>query len=134
MSVEYLYLITAHPPVVNITPLTAMIDEGGQVTFSCSATGLAANTFVYGWLLNGAPVRRQRNSRLVVTASEDTAGNYRCTVRNGYGGFSRSMVARLILSKCANSLWCFIYYHYVFSRPILSTSNSELYWIQCYME
>jgi len=134
MSVEYLYPITAHLPVVKITPLTATVNEGDQVTFSCSATGLAADTFVYGWLLNEVPVRRQRNSRLVVTASEDTAGDYRCTVRNEYGGFGRSMIASLILSKCANSSWCFMCYHYVFLRPILSTSNSELYWIQCYME
>jgi len=85
--------------VVIISPLTASSDEGDQNTFSCSATGLAANTFVYGWLLNGRPIRRQRGQTLVVTTSEESAGNYECTVRNTYGNFGKSVVATLSLSK-----------------------------------
>ena len=85
--------------MVTISPLTTNANPGQQVTFSCSATGLAADTFVYGWLLNGVPVRRERNPSLVITASEDISGDYQCTVRNLYKGFTKSSVATLILSK-----------------------------------
>ena len=79
--------------------MTRNANPGDQVTFSCSATGLWANTFVYGWLLNGVPVEGETKSSLVVTASEDNAGDYECTVRNKYSGFARSSAAKLILSK-----------------------------------
>ena len=85
--------------MVTITQSTAKADEGQQVMFSCSATGLAAHTFVYGWLLNGRPIKRQKRQTLFVTTSEDNAGNYECTVRNTYGNFGRSRIATLSLSK-----------------------------------
>jgi len=121
------YCIAAHPPVVTITPLTTTVHQGDQVTFLCSATGVAADTFVYGWLLNGVPVRGQRNPSLVVTSSEDTAGNYYCTVRNVYGDFNRSRVAKLILSKCANNSWCLcaiiMYSEDQFCQPVTVSYN-----------
>ena len=85
--------------MIDITSFTTRANPGEQVTISCSATGLAANTFVYGWLLNGVPVRRERRQSIVVTASENTAGDYQCTVRNVYGGFTKSSVITLILSE-----------------------------------
>jgi len=92
-------LLTVHPPMVNITPLTANGDKGEHITFSCSATGLGASTFVYGWLLNGVPIRSETKQNIIVTASGDTAGDYQCTVRNDYGGFSISRLAKLSLCK-----------------------------------
>jgi len=94
-----LYFVIVHPPVVIIMQSTPHADEGEQVTFSCSATGLAAHTFVYGWLLNGRPIKRQKRQTLLVTTSEDSAGDYECTVRNTYGNFGRSRIATLSLSK-----------------------------------
>ena len=85
--------------MVTLTPLEAYAEEGVQVTFSCSATGLSASTFVYGWLLNGRPIKKQIRQTLVVTTSEDNSGNYECTVRNQYGNFGKSRVATLSLSK-----------------------------------
>jgi len=81
--------------------MTKNATQGQQVTFSCSATGLAADTFVYGWLRNGFHVKKESNSSLVVIAAEDTAGDYQCTVRNVHGGFSESSMATLILSEYA---------------------------------
>ncbi|XP_065905683.1 latrophilin-like protein LAT-2 isoform X2 [Dysidea avara] len=89
----------AHPLVVTISPLNITADRGKQVTFSCSATGIAANSFTYGWLLNGVPVSGEESSSLVATASEDNTGDYQCTVRNKYGGFNQSSVATLILNQ-----------------------------------
>ena len=85
--------------------MTRNSNPGDQVTYSCSVTGSRANdTFVYGWLLNGAPLERKIKSSLTVTASEDSAGNYECTVRNAFGEFGQSSVARLILSKNITNL------------------------------
>ena len=95
----FFFVIIVHPPVVTISPLTASTDAGKQVKFSCSATGLSANTFVYGWLQNGRPIKKQRKQTLTVTTSENNAGNYECTVRNQYGNFGKSRVATLSLSK-----------------------------------
>ena len=93
------FLLTAHDPVATITSSGEKAIPGDQATFTCSATGLAANTFVYGWLLNGAPVERETRQKLIVTASIKTAGDYQCTAKNVYGGFGRSNVATLSLSK-----------------------------------
>ena len=93
-------LLTVRPPAVVITPsLTTTVDQGDQVTFSCSATGLAADTFVYGWLLNRVTVKGETGQILDVTTSSDAVGNYQCTVRNVYGRLGKSKVATLILSK-----------------------------------
>jgi len=92
-------VLTAHPPMVTIMPMTANGVKGERVTFSCSATGLGASMFTYGWLLNGVPVKRKTEQNLIVAASGDTAGDYQCTVRNEYGGFSRSRSATLSLSN-----------------------------------
>ena len=86
--------------MATITSSTNEADSGQPVTFSCSATGVGANSFVYGWLLNGDPVEMRTMQTLKVAASEDTAGDYQCTVRNRFKGFSRSKVVRLTLSKC----------------------------------
>ena len=82
-----------------ITPLTETADQGAQVRFSCSATGLAADTFVYGWLLNRVTVKGETGQVLDVATSSDTVGNYQCIVRNVYGRLGESKVATLILSK-----------------------------------
>ena len=92
------FLLTADP-VATITSSGERANPGDQVTFTCSATGLAANTFVYGWLLNGATVERETRQNLIVTASIKTAGDYQCTAKNVYGEFGRSEVATLSLSK-----------------------------------
>ena len=94
--------------MVTISPMATNVTQGQQVIFSCSATGLAADTFVYGWLLNGVSVGRERSPSLVVIASEDTAGDYQCTVRNVYGGFSKSSMATLILSEIATQFLMFV--------------------------
>ena len=79
--------------------MTANGDKGEHVKFSCLATGLGASMFTYGWILNGVPVKRETEQNLIVAASRDTAGDYQCTVRNEYGGFSRSRLATLSLSN-----------------------------------
>ena len=94
--------------MVTISPMAKNATQGQQVTFSCSATGLAADTFVYGWLLNGVHVEKENNSSLVSIASEDTAGDYQCTVRNVYEGFSKSSKATLILSEYATQFLMFV--------------------------
>ena len=86
--------------MATITSSGERVNPGQQVVFSCSATGLGATSFTYGWLLNGAPIRRETEETLKVAASEDTAGDYQCTARNQYGGFGWSNLATLILSKC----------------------------------
>ena len=120
--------------MVTISPLNITADRGKQVTFSCSATGIAANSFTYGWLLNGVPVSGEESSSLVATASEDNTGDYQCTVRNKYGGFNQSSVATLILSKYTHNMVSDITYIIYSLRSILLSSDSKLYWIQCYME
>ena len=102
--------------MVTIRPLSVDADPGEKVTFSCSATGLAATSFTYHWLLNGAPVRRETKQTLVITASEDKTGNYQCTVRNEYGSFGKSSVARLTLSKQTTS-FCYFTTHTVLFIP-----------------
>ncbi|XP_065909246.1 uncharacterized protein [Dysidea avara] len=94
--------IEAHDPVATITSSGERVNSGDQVTFTCSATGLGANSFKYGWLLNGVPVSRATGQTLVITASEDKSGDYWCTVRNEYGGFGRSSIARLTLNQFCN--------------------------------
>ena len=79
--------------------MTRNANPGDRITFSCLVTGLRANKFVYGWILNGVPVERETKSSLEVIVSEDNAGDYECTVRNEYSSFARSGVAKLILSK-----------------------------------
>ena len=83
--------------MATITPLSVNASEGRRVTFSCSANGVGAGTFVYGWLLNGIPIDGETLPNLIVKASEDNTGNYQCTVRNTYNGFGRSQMAILIL-------------------------------------
>ena len=98
--------------MATITSSTNEADPGQPVTFSCPATGVGANSFVYGWLLNGNPVKRRTMQALMVAASEDTAGDYQCTVRNRFKGFGRSTVVRLTLSKCA--MCCLVcHYNYI---------------------
>ena len=98
-SVHCWFLYVAHNPVVTITSPMEASNPGEQVMFSCSATGLGASSFEYGWLLNGVPVSRATGQTLVITASDDKTGDYQCTVRNEYGGFGKSSIARLTLSK-----------------------------------
>jgi len=86
--------------VATITSSTSEVDPGQPVTFSCSATGVGANSFVYGWLRNGDPVETRTMEMFKVAASEDTAGDYQCTVRNRFKGFGLSKVVTLKLSKC----------------------------------
>jgi len=93
------YHLIVHDPVVTITSSQGRANQGEQATFSCSAIGLGANSFKYGWILNGAPIRRETEQVLKVAALEDTAGDYQCTARNQYGGFGRSNITTLILSK-----------------------------------
>ncbi|XP_065905004.1 uncharacterized protein [Dysidea avara] len=92
-------IIEVHDPVATITSSGERVNPGQQVVFSCSATGLGATSFTYGWLLNGAPIRRETEETLKVAASEDTAGDYQCTARNQYGGFGWSNLATLILNQ-----------------------------------
>ena len=107
------FLLTAHDPVATITSSGERVNSGDQVTFTCSATGLGANSFKYGWLLNGVPVSRATGQTLVITASDDKSGNYWCTVRNEYGGFGRSSIARLTLSKQTTVSVVYILYYYI---------------------
>jgi len=84
--------------MVSIIPHSVNVSKGQRVKFSCSADGVGAGTFSYGWLLNGIPIDGKEKQILTISASEDIAGNYQCTVRNIYNGFGRSPVATLTLS------------------------------------
>ena len=76
------------------------VREGEHVKFTCSATGVGADGFVYQWFLNDLPVVGQRTSTFVIAAvSEDNTGDYKCFVRNQYNGTGQSEVVTLVLGK-----------------------------------
>jgi len=66
------------------------------------ATGVGASKFRYEWLLNDNTINgvNENSYNITITAvSESNAGNYKCIVKNQYGGSSQSNTATLILSK-----------------------------------
>ena len=85
--------------MVNIAPQKEVkVREGEHVKFTCSATGVGADGFIYQWFLNDLPVAGQHTSTLVISAvSEDNTGDYKCFVRNQYNGTGQSEVATLVL-------------------------------------
>ena len=90
----------AHPPVVTVTPSSVAASEGDSVTLTCLATGVGASNFTYEWLLNSSVIRGVSSNNITInTVSENTAGNYMCTVKNQYGDSSQSNAATIILSK-----------------------------------
>ena len=85
--------------MVNIAPQKEVkVREGEHVKFTCSATGVGADGFIYQWFLNDLPVANQHTSTLTIAAmSENNAGDYRCFVRNQYNATSQSEVVTLVL-------------------------------------
>ena len=91
--------LSAHPPVVSVTPSLIAATEGDSVTFTCLATGVGASNFTYEWLLNGSVINGVTEHSFNITVSENTIGNYTCIVTNQFGGSGQSNIARLTLSK-----------------------------------
>ena len=76
----------ALPPVVRIMPDGVIeLREGERAEFICEATGIGANDFKYQWFLNKQLVDGQDTQNLIVSSvSEDTTGDYTCSVLNPY--------------------------------------------------
>lgn len=74
------------------------VKAGERVQFTCSATGVGDDSFIYQWILNDRSVYGQDTPTLVIgSVSEDNTGDYKCFVKNQYNGIGQSEVAKLVL-------------------------------------
>ena len=83
----YFFCVASRVPSVTISPSTGTVNEGGYVTFYCSATGDPEPTKVWsrvdGVLPSGT---REENGYLVISGIKyEDAGVYRCTATNSHG-------------------------------------------------
>lgn len=116
------------PPEVKAVPEVVRTRRGETTAFTCLATGVGGNNFLYQWFFNNAPIVGEDASLLLINVinSVDSSGEYTCSVRNTYGGTGRSGVARLILGTFCMllTILCIRMYHY---RSIMLSSDSELH-------
>jgi uncharacterized delta-60 repeat protein len=72
----------ATAPTISVQPVSVVTTNGGSATFSVTATGIPAVSYV--WNFNGAPLPGQTNATLALTNVQSTqVGTYTVTITNG---------------------------------------------------
>ncbi|KAL5270637.1 hypothetical protein ACHWQZ_G001366 [Mnemiopsis leidyi] len=119
-------------PKVTVTPETALVTEGSDVTFTCTAAA-SSDSLVYKWEKNSAVIASQTDSRLTITdAKHENAAEYKCTVSFTDNGqdYTAHSVAYLVINDdvTLEVLTPFVLADVTNSQPSLSfkvTSRSQ---------
>ena len=83
-------------PEVTVHPTSQSVDVKHTIKFTTTVKGIGKEKFIFQWRHNGEDINRETSNTLTIdSVTKDDGGTYECVVKNEYGDYCTSNVAKL---------------------------------------
>ncbi|XP_065912159.1 uncharacterized protein [Dysidea avara] len=87
-------------PEVTVTPSSQSVEVTHTAIFTTTVSGVGVENFLYQWRRNEIEILEETQANLsIINITENSSGNYDCTVTNSHGDHATSEIATLIVLR-----------------------------------
>ena len=81
-----------------MTPSSQSVEVTHTAIFTTTVSGVGVENFLYQWRRNEIEILEETQANLsIINITENSSGNYDCTVTNSHGDHATSEIATLIV-------------------------------------